>query len=554
MRDETRRRLRGKLPRGRIKPTMANSKSLGADFVVLGSGIAGLRAAIKLAGRGRVLVVTKGDAGLPHARSPQPRVAVTLGEDEEICTHLHDTLQAGEGLCREEAVHILMEEAPALIEEIVEWGTKLDRSAAKLAFKAEGRNCRSRVLHAHGESTESEILRVLLAKARSLPAIQFLPRAFAAGLLVEGGRVSGITYFEENDPTLKEVRAGQVLLATGGLGQAFKDTTNPPFACGDGVAMAWRAGAILSGLELVQFCPTALYIKGAPRIHLTEALLADGAELRNIDLERFMPEHHDAAELAPRDIVTRATILEMRKTASDFVYLDLTSLDEGHVKKRFPKIHSTCLEFNIDITADLLPVRPAAHFSMGGVATDLDGATTLDGLYAAGEVAATGLHGANRLPSNSLLEGLVFGARAAAAMIAGKGYAKPASAKVLRKSGHPAEAPMPLASPVEPTSDAQQTASNVRSLLWEKVGIIREKKELNTAVAQLEAISFKPAQNGRDELETQNILQVARVIARSALARQESRGAHYCSDFPLANDAAPPQHSYLAANRPVYFE
>ena len=287
------RRLRGKLPRGRIKPTMANSKSLGADFVVLGSGIAGLRAAIKLAGRGRVLVVTKGDAGLPHARSPQPRVAVTLGEDEEICTHLHDTLQAGEGLCREEAVHILMEEAPALIEEIVEWGTKLDRSSAKLAFKTEGRNCRSRVLHAHGESTEGEILRVLLAKARSLPAIQFLPRSFAVDLLLEGGRVAGVKSFEENDPNLKEVRAGQVLLATGGLGQAFKDTTNPPFACGDGVAMAWRAGALLSDMELVQFCPTALYIKGAPRIHLTEALLADGAELRNIDLERFMHEHHD---------------------------------------------------------------------------------------------------------------------------------------------------------------------------------------------------------------------------------------------------------------------
>jgi L-aspartate oxidase len=260
--------------------------------------------------------------------------------------------------------------------------------------------------------------------------------------------------------------------------------------------------------------------------------------------------------LAPRDIVTRATILEMRKTASEFVYLDLTSLDEGHVKKRFPKIYSTCLEFNIDITADLLPVRPAAHFSMGGVATDLDGATTLDGLYAAGEVAATGLHGANRLPSNSLLEGLVFGARAAAAMIAGKGYVKPTSAKALRKSDRPAEVSGPSAAPTPPGSsaDAQRTAFNVRNLLWEKVGIIREKKELDIAVAQLEAVNFAPAQNRRDELETQNILQVARVIARSALARQESRGAHYCADSPLANDTAPPQHSYLAANRPVYFE
>ena len=528
---------------------MPSTKKVQVDFIVLGSGIPGLRAAIKLAEKGRVLVITKGDAGAPQTRSSLPHVAVTLGEDEEICMHLHDTLQAGEGLCREEAVHILGKEGPTLVQEVVDWGAHLDRNGMKLAFKPEGKGCRSRILHAHGESTQSEILKVLLTKARTMRAIQFLPRAFAVDLLVEGGRVVGVTYFDERGSALKEVRASAVVLATGGLGQAYTDTTNPPFACGDGVAMAWRAGALLSDMEFIQFCPTALYIKGAPRILLTEALLADGAQLRNIDLDRFMPQHHDAGELAPRDIVTRATLMEMHHTSAEFVYLDLTSLDEGHIKKRFPKIYSTCMDFNIDIASDLLPVRPAAHYSMGGVATDLDGATTLEGLYAAGEVAATGVHGANRLPSNSLLEALVFGARAAAAILAGKKQSKPSP-----RAGGAADASVSVPSPAAGASDAKLLASKVRRLMWEKVGVIREKQELDHAASELASVGFTPAAGSREALEAQNILDVARVIARSALARQESRGAHYCSDFPLPDDSVPPRHSFVSGDGPVYFE
>jgi L-aspartate oxidase len=531
---------------------MPSGKNPRGDFIVLGSGIAGLRAALKLAEQGRVLVLTKGDAGTPQTRSSQPRVAVTLGEDEEVCLHLHDTLRAGEGLCREEAVRILGEEGPPLIQEVVEWGSHQDRAGSKLAFKPEGKGCRSRVLHAHGESTESEILKVLLARARSVGAIQILPHTFAVDLITEGGRVAGVTYFDELGAAPKEARANAVLLATGGLGQVYKDTTNPPFACGDGVAMAWRAGALLSDMEFIQFCPTALYIKGAPRILLTEALLADGGKLRNIDLERFMPQHHDAAELAPRDIVTRAAIMEMHRTSAEFVYLDLTSLDEGHIKKRFPKIYSTCMDFNIDIASDLLPVRPAAHYSMGGVATDLDGAATLEGLYAAGEAAATGVHGANRLPANSLLEGLVFGARAARAMLAGKSHGKPLRASVPREG---APAPAPSGGGSAPGSrPGKLVACDVRKILWEKAGVIREKRELESAVSLLDEIRFAPAGNNREEFETENILHVARLIARSALARQESRGAHYCSDFPLPNDSAPPRHSYISGNQPVSFE
>lgn len=533
-----------------------SSKNQRVDFLVLGGGIAGLRAAISLAEKGQVLVLTKGGACESNPRCSDPRAAVSLGEDEELTLHLHDTLRAGEGLCREEAVRVLVEGGPRLIQEVVEWGTRLDRGGSKLSFRVEGKNGRSRVLRAHGNSTESEMLRILLAKAKSLGAIRFLPRSFAVDLLVEGGRVAGATYLEERASRLREARAAAVLLATGGLGQAYKDTTNPPVACGDGVAMAWHAGALLSDMEFVQFCPTALYLKGAPRILLTETLLGDGAKLRNIDLERFMPQHHDAAELAPRDIVSRAMILEMQRTRSEFVYLDLTLLDAGHIKKRFAKIYSACLEFNVDITADLLPVRPAAHYAMGGVATDLDGAASLDGLYAAGEAAATGVHGSNRLAGNALLEGLVFGERAARAMIAGKSNAKSTPARMPRLGTPPAPSRSPgnARADAAPQVDVQRIASDVRCLMWEKVGVIREQKELAAAVSQLDSMKFAAARTARAECEAQSILEVARAIARSALARAESRGAHYRADFPLPDESLPPRHSYCSIHQPVYFE
>src|SRR5208282_1332550 len=276
-----------------------------------------------------------------------------------------------------------------------------------------------------------------------------------------------------------------VLLATGGLGNVYKETTNPSMACGDGVAMAYRAGALLSDLEFVQFHPTALYVKGAPRFLLSEALRGEGAYLRNLLLERFMPRYHEAAELAPRDVVARAITLEMQKTRAEFVYLDLTSMDPEHVKKRFPRIFSTCLKYNIDIAADLVPIRPAAHYSMGGVATDLHGATSLPGLFAAGEVAATGVHGANRLASNSLLEGLVFGARSGAAML-NKHTAPPfpSPPPIAR-----AETTRPVA-PTPPPADPAKAVEEARAILWDKVGIIRNGKHLSEAVKRLAELSL----------------------------------------------------------------
>jgi L-aspartate oxidase len=372
-------------------------------------------------------------------------------------------------------------------------------------------------------------------------------------LLLEGDRVAGVTYWDEKSSALKNIFASAVLLSTGGLGQIYKETTNPLLATGDGVAMAYRAGALVSDMEFIQFHPTALSVKGAPHFLLSEAIRGEGAYLRNILLERFMPRYHEAAELAPRDVVSRAIVMEMHRCRSEFVYLDLTGLDAERVQKRFPRIYSTCLQHNIDITADLVPVRPAAHYAMGGVATDLKGATSLKGLYAAGEVAATGVHGANRLASNSLLEGLVFGARAASAIAHQHTNAQPrtlAARAAALPSGSPKNAGPPAA---DACGDLDKTIGQVRSILWEKVGIIRQGKELCEAVKRLETLAV--AESGapsRERFEARNILEVARLVARSALARQESRGAHYRSDFPMKNGS--PQHSFVSKGRPVYFE
>jgi len=534
-------------------PPMVAHKDSRVDFVVLGGGIAGMRAAIELSRGGRVLVLTKDDLYESNTEYAQGGIAAALGEDDEVTLHLHDTLLAGDGLCREEAVRVLVEEGPKQIIQLIEWGMRFDRNGTKLAFTREGAHSRSRVLHAHGDSTGSEILRALMVKARTIPSIHLQPHAFATELAVEDGKVCGVAYLNAKSSEIKRLPASAVLLATGGLGQVYKETTNPSVACGDGMAMAYRAGALLSDMEFVQFHPTALFVKAAPRFLLSEALRGEGAYLRNLLLERFMPRYHEAAELAPRDVVARAIIMEMHRTQAEFVYLDLTGLDAEHVKNRFPRIFSTCLQYNIDITADLVPIRPAAHYSMGGVATDLLGATSLPGLFAAGEVASTGVHGANRLASNSLLEGLVFGARSAGGMLNQHTPAPfPAPKPNPRAETSPAEAARPA---MASSPDLRKAVEDARAMLWDKVGIIRDGKRLSEAVKRLEELSrLDVPQCSRPVCEASNILTVAPLIARCALAREESRGAHYRSDFPLKKQSNPPRHSYISRNCPPYFE
>jgi L-aspartate oxidase len=552
-------RLRSQVAARTMKARMPHTKEQKIDFIVVGSGIAALRAAVDLAPRGQVLILNKGELFKPATHYHLGGIAVALAEDDEVPLHLHDTLQAGDGLCREPAVRALVEEGPNLIQELIGWGMRFRRNGTKLAFTSVGSHSRSRVLHAHGDSTGGEMRGVLMEKVRSLRSVHLQPFSYVTDLIVEGGRVAGVTYLDEKTSTLHSIPANDVLLATGGLGQTYKETTNPPFACGDGAAMAFRAGALMSDMEFIQFHPTVLYMKGAPLFVLSSALCGDGAVLRNIELERFMHRYHEAAELAPRDVLCRAMVMEMTRCRSEFHYLDLTGLMAERIKKRFPQIYTRILELNLDITADLIPVRPAAHYAMGGIATDLHGATSLKGLYAAGEVADSGVHGANRLASNSLLEDLVFGARAAAAMAEQRmnPHHTVQQAKAAAKSTHTSSPNNPGKTRSKPVKevDLEKLANEARCLLSEHVGIIRSGKGLAKATNRLDEISTAQVNaNSRTQYEAMNILQVAHLIAESALAREESRGAHYRSDFPLKNPATPAEHSYVCKSSAVYFE
>ena len=543
---------------------MASSgKTHQVDYAVVGSGIAGLRAAIELSAGGNVLVLAKSSLSDSATAWAQGGIAVALSDEDEIGLHEQDTINAGDGLCRVEAVKLLVEEGPKYITELIEWGTEFDRAGTKLSFTREAAHSRSRILHAHGDSTGREISRALLARAHSIPHLHLRAHAFTTELLTERGHVIGLRFLDESDGTLHELRAGVVLLATGGLGQIYRETTNPEVATGDGMAIAYDAGAVLSDMEFMQFHPTALAIQGAPRFLLSEALRGEGGVLRNIGLERFMKHYHEAQELAPRDVVARAIVSEMQRNQSTHVYLDMTKKSEEFLRKRFPRIYETCLSYGLDLASDLAPVRPAAHYMMGGVKTDLWGRTSLPGLYAAGETAATGVHGANRLASNSLLEGLVFGARAGQAMMkdapAGKrkGQAMPGSPAPL--PGNSSSAPKeqkeaPKNGGAKPSATCA-ALTKIREVMWRNVGVMRNGKELLDAIKQIDALELpKPEKLGRSGQELRNLHTLGLLMVRAALAREESRGSHYRSDFAFRNDEDFSKHSALKKGSDVWFE
>jgi L-aspartate oxidase len=510
------------------------------DFLVIGAGVAGLRAAVELASAGRVLVLAKREITDSNTQWAQGGIAAALSDEDEISLHLQDTLRAGDGLCNPQAARVLVEEAPERIEELIQWGTEFDRQGTKLTFGREGAHSRNRILHAHGDSTGREILRALYAKAKTLKNISVREFEFSTDLQVEDGRVWGIELIDEHGER-RQLAAPAVLLATGGMGQLYRNTTNPGVATGDGVAMAFRAGAEVSDMEFIQFHPTALYLRNAPRFLLSEALRGEGAYLRNLELARFMPNYHPQAELAPRDVVARAIVheLETSGAADPAVYLDLTHLDPEKIKTRFPRIYATCLEYKIDITTDLIPVRPAAHYAMGGVRTDLDGRATLAGLYAAGEAAATGVHGANRLASNSLLEGLVFGARAGRTM---RAELRDTGKKSVRSA---------TVYPAGPVNDvlSEEVVREIQDLMWKDVGIIRTGVGLKRAILRLDEIAARVSHpQTRHAHEAQNLHLAGFLVARSALKREESRGAHYRTDFPDHDDARFRKHSILQSS------
>ncbi len=503
------------------------------DFVVIGAGVAGLRAAIELASAGRVLVLAKKEVMVSNTQN-EHGVGAALSDEDEISPHLQDTLIAGDGLCLPEAVKTLVEEGPQRIEELIDWGTQFDRKGTKLVFGRESAQSRNRILHAQGDSTGREILRALYAKAQSLKNISFCEFEFSSELEISSGGATGIGLISEKGLP-QQVACSAVLLATGGMGQVYRNTTNPEEATGDGIAMAFRAGAEVSDMEFIQFQPTVLYLKKAPRLLLSEALEGEGGYLRNIEMDRFMAKYHPLAELAPRDLVARAIMHEMEVShAKDpYVYLDVTHLKASQVQKHFPRIYATCLQYNIDITEDLVPIRPAAHYAMGGVRTDLNGETNVAGLYAAGEAAANGVHGANRWASNSLLEGLVYGARAGKAM-----------REELKESRGSARAPKAATQNGPVDAGLEEVIGQIQDIMWKDVGIVRSRMGMQEALGKLQALAPRVANpRSRRAWEAANLHLAGTLVVRAALAREESRGAHYRTDYPTHDDKKFLKHS-----------
>ncbi len=497
------------------------------DFLVIGSGVAGLRAAIELSGEGRVIVITKDVPTESSTEYAQGGIAVALSDEDEVGIHYEDTLRAGDGLCREEAVRALVEEGPERILELISWGAEFDKEAGKkqkLAFGLEAAHSRKRILHAGGDSTGKELERVLIEKARTIPSIRRLPFTMASDLLVEDGACYGAVVVSGRSPLAIFARA--TVLATGGLGQVYSITTNPQVATGDGYAVAYRAGAALEDMEFVQFHPTSLYLPSAPHFLLTEALRGEGGKLLNIRMEPFMARYHQEMELAPRDVVSRAIFTEMGLTGAEHVYLDLRHMGADFVKKRFPRVFSTCLRYGFDITAQPIPVCPAAHYMMGGVKTDIMGRTNIRGFLAAGEAACTGVHGANRLASNSLLEGLVYGRRAGLSAAESPLSAREVSEKE-KAFFFPSAQPYSI-----PAHD--EIRGDLRRLMWQNAGIIRNEASLLSARERIEKWRYITEKSflSRRELELKNMIEVSALIVRAALLRKNSVGAHFRSDYP----------------------
>jgi L-aspartate oxidase len=512
------------------------------DFLIVGAGIAGLRAAIGLAEAGRVLVVTKEALGESNTNYAQGGIAVALGGDEDVSLHLADTIAAGDGLVDRDAARVLVEEGPMRVEELLRWGTGFDREQGRLMLTREGAHSRNRILHANGDATGAEIGRSLLAHAREHKNITLLEWTTTADLIVEDHAVAG-AWLLESQHNLYPVRARAVLLASGGAGQVYSDTTNPAVATGDGIAMAYRAGAEIADMEFYQFHPTALSLPRVPRFLLSEALRGEGAYLRNARGERFMERYHPLLELAPRDVVARAITREGMDPHDEQrpVYLDMRHVTDIDLAKRFPGISRFLARHDLRLANDLIPVRPAAHYLMGGVKTDVDGHSSIDRLYAAGEAACTGVHGANRLASNSLLEGLVFGARAGASM-----------REVSRVNARTHPAPLQFAA--KHAGNTDELLRSLQKQMWQNAGLLRDAAGLTAVKQELERARAEIVPTPeRASLELVNLCTVAELIVISALARKDSRGAHYRNDFPRRDDARFAKHSVVRSGE-VFFE
>jgi L-aspartate oxidase len=502
-----------------------------ADVLIIGSGLAGLRAASAVDPRLSALIVTKDSLRQSNSTYAQGGIASVTDPEDRFEDHVSDTLIAGADLCDERIVDLVVKEAPQRINELISWGTHFDQVAGHLALGREGGHSHERIIHANGDATGAEVMRAMTEHVRGLPNIDVLEDTFTLDLLTVDGACRGALVWRE-DRGLTLVWAKQTILCTGGVGQVYRETTNPRVATGDGHAMAFRAGAELRDMEFMQFHPTVLYIAGSSRMLITEATRGEGARLVDRNGYRFMPDYDPRAELAPRDVVSQAIQSQMAKTRHANVYLDMSHLDATRVRARFPHIAAKCAEFGIDIAEDPIPVRPGAHYMIGGLTVDDAGHTTLKNLWAAGEVASSGLHGANRLASNSLLEAMVFGARA------GEGATAAAAAMPDDFRAAPLENAA-LAEEYEPL-DLVDIRNSLSNLMVRNAGVRRDSDGLSEAVdAVTQWCGYVLARQFADPAgwELQNLLTVAHVMLASAQEREESRGVHFRSDFPAPREA-----------------
>ena len=513
-----------------------------ADVLVIGSGVAGLRAAIEAAKYGEVLILSKDTVRESSTGHAQGGVAVAMSPGDGVEAHIKDTLDVGCGLCDDSVVRSIISEGAERVQELIGWGAKFDAENGELLLAREGGHTRRRIVHARGDATGAEIEATLVTEAQVHRNIRIIEHAYVVDLLNENGVCHGAILYNDTKG-LMMAWSRQTILASGGAGRLFRETTNPAVITGDGISMAFRAGAQLMDLEFVQFHPTTLYIAGASRALISEAVRGEGGVLRNKDGERFMTRYPQDAELAPRDVVSRSILQEMKRTGDTNAYLDLTHLGRDTLAKRFPMIMGLCAEFDIDIAEDLIPVRPSAHYTVGGIATGMDGLTNIEGLYACGEVACTRFHGANRLGSNSLLEGLVMGRRTGEA-----------AGKLLTK----------LSTPLGPyhikhevgrehlsSIDIADVEISLRSLMWRNVGIERHEDALSAAAERLEFWLTYVMEREFDRpagWQLQNMLTLAKVIIHLAHTREESRGCHFRSDHPDCDDLNWKKHSLLDRN------
>ena len=508
-----------------------STQQLFTDCLVVGGGVAGLRAAIEASERRNVIMVCKGSVQDSNTFKAQGGIASVLDQADTFESHVADTLNTGCGICDEEVVNLVVRQGPELVQQLLRWGTEFDLAGSHIATTLEGGHSHPRVAHAHGDETGRIIAEALIRKVRQIPNIRILENFYTIDLLTtDDDKCVGIIGCDgQRGPQI--IWAANTLLASGGAGRLYRETTNPEGATGDGIAMAYRAGAVLRDLEFVQFHPTTLYIAGATRALITETLRGEGAVLVDNKGRRFMKDYHEAAELAPRDIVSRAILAHMRKTESTHVYLDVRHFDRAYFAKRFPYINELLESFDIDIKHDLIPVRPSAHYMIGGVKTDDSARTSIKNLYACGEIASTGLHGANRLGSNSLLEGLVFGKTA--------GQAATQSTKATA-----AHLKHPLIRYQIPHSDrtrldAADVRNSLRALMWRNVGITRWTQplsEVQEIIRFWQRYVMDKIFDSFEGWECQNMLTVCLLVAQSAQKRQESRGVHFRRDFPDTDD------------------